>query len=160
MLKSNIFDELMTIHSSFDELLNRIFKSDDRFGVVPSRESRWMPPAESFLDKDKFAVRVFLPGVEEKNVNLSLVDDVVVVEGERTPSATQDLQVFFNDYPYGKFERRFVLPENILVDKEKCSARFANGVLEITMPVIVQHLHKRQIPIASTTEAARQIANA
>ena len=37
MLKSNIFDELMTIHSSFDELFNRIFKSDDRFGVVTHR---------------------------------------------------------------------------------------------------------------------------
>jgi HSP20 family molecular chaperone IbpA len=160
MLKSNLFDELMTIHNSFENAFNRFFSNSQLRPALVATETTWIPAAEAFLKDDVMTLRVFLPGVDEQKISLELKDSVLIVSGERVPvQSNQDARVLLNELPYGKFERHIALPEEVLADDQKCMATFHDGVLEITLPVVSQYLRSRRIPI-ETVKEQKQIASA
>jgi len=159
MLKSNVFDEPMTIHNSFENAFNRFFSSPYR-PAQAATDTTWIPAAEAFLKDDVMTVRVFLPGVEEQKVSLELKDNVLIVSGERVlAQSIQDARMLLNEFPYGKFERHIALPEEVLVDDQKCKAAFRDGMLEVTLPVVSQYLRSRKIPI-ETVKEQKQLATA
>jgi HSP20 family protein len=72
-----------------------------------------------------------LPGLEEKDVEVTLDDDVLTIRGEKR-SESEDGPRQFSERFYGQFERR--IPLGTEVEEDKAEARFKNGVLTITMP--------------------------
>jgi HSP20 family protein len=72
-----------------------------------------------------------LPGLEEKDVELTLDDDVLTLRGDKR-SETEDKERQFSERYYGHFERRIPLCSE--VEEDKVEARFKNGALTITMP--------------------------
>ena len=74
-----------------------------------------------------------LPGMEEKNVEVTLSDDLLTIKGEKTAETEKkDKNTYLSERCYGAFQRSFVVPEG--VDSDKIKAEFAKGVLTVTLP--------------------------
>jgi HSP20 family protein len=103
-------------------------------------------------DKHGWKVRMGLPGVESKDVHVELDHTTLTVSGERTVKE-ESADRHLSEIGYGRFERRFTLPEN--VDSEKVSARFENGMLELTLPVAEVVQNRRRIEIAGANKVEK-----
>jgi HSP20 family protein len=93
----------------------------------------WLPAAEGRIEDGAYIIRLALPGVDPKDVEVSLMDNVLTVKGERKAnhdSAGKDY--FVRELTYGAFERSVTLPEG--VDAAKVEAKYAGGMLELTVP--------------------------
>lgn len=88
------------------------------------------PPAEASGSDQFYEILVDLPGVEEKDVDLTLHDNVLMVRGERNFERKEEGKTyFFSERSYGRFQRTFRLPGD--VDEDKVHANFKDGVLTI-----------------------------
>ena len=103
----------------------------------------WVPPADSFVMKDEFLVRLEVPGVPKEKIKVFVVDGECVVRGERKPlESKDDLRPLMLERPWGPFERRFALPQGSQIDA--LEARALDGVLELRIPLKEQHVPKKQ----------------
>jgi HSP20 family protein len=114
---------------------------DDRFlrffdGVTDEtvqRPASWLPAAEGHIEEGVYVIQLALPGVDPKDVVVSLMDNVLTVKGERKPEAdTTGKDYFIREVAYGGFQRSFALPEG--VDGAQVEAKYANGMLEVRIP--------------------------
>ncbi len=95
------------------------------------------PRVDVVENKDKFVVRVELPGVKRENVKITLENQALILSGEKQRAQENgEANYHFREVAYGKFERRFRLGNN--VDREHIKADFKDGVLEITLPKSAQ----------------------
>lgn len=82
---------------------------------------------------DAYRVTAELPGLEEKDVEVTLADDMLTLKGEKQEEREQKKKEYhLTERSYGAFRRSFRVPAN--VEAEKISASFAKGVLSITLP--------------------------
>ncbi len=116
------------------------------FEEWPSFErEEYFPVLESFVKNGNLVVRVDVPGVDPKDIDVSVVGNVLTIKGERK----EEKEVKTEDYirreaSYGAFERRMTLPEG--ANTEKVTANFKNGVVEITMPV-AKAVEGKKVPV-------------
>src|SRR6202008_4991050 len=90
----------------------------------------------------KFHCDVELPGVDPKDVEIHVQGNTLTISGERTSTReTNEADYMQKEISYGSFTRSLVLPEG--VDRERVSAEYRNGVLEITAPVATASLPKK-----------------
>ncbi|MDE2490759.1 MAG: Hsp20/alpha crystallin family protein [Elusimicrobia bacterium] len=91
------------------------------------------PAAEVVEDKAGFHVSLELPGMAEKDVEITIEDDMLSVRGEKKrESEHKEGNEVYSERSWGMFQRSFLLPET--VDRDKVAASFAKGVLKITLP--------------------------
>ena len=96
-------------------------------------DATWAPAIHVVEKVDKFVAKVELPGVNEEDVSVSLVGDILVVEGEkRTESEVKKKGYSYSEAVYGSFSRSITIPS--IVDVDKIAANFDKGVLEIDLP--------------------------
>jgi HSP20 family protein len=130
-------DPFMALHREVNRLFDVVFRGFDQFGMgqfpsLASSRANWGWPTVEVSETDKeIRVSAELPGLEEKDVEVTLDDDVLTLRGEKR-SETDDKERQFSERFYGQFERR--IPLGTEVDQDKVEARFKNGVLAITMP--------------------------
>ena len=140
--------ELGTLSRLMDDMFERVAK--EFFGSGgwerPRAEATmWEPAIECHLENGNLIVKVDLPGIEPKDVNISLLGTQLKITGERKAEKAQAKEgYFYQELPYGKFSRVLTLPEGIDADKVKTA--YKNGVLEITMPAPKQMISWK-IPI-------------
>ena len=121
-------------------LLRRVERELDRlydeFGAVRPREERgvWAPLLDVEEYRDRYVVRVDLPGVPRDAVRLEVEDGRLYLSGRRSPPGERPLRRHRRERPMGAFELRLRLPENVAVDE--VAARWEEGVVEITLPKI------------------------
>ena len=83
--------------------------------------------------KESFEISVELPGINEKDVSLTLNDDIPSIKGEKKEEASRKEEDFhLTERKFGSFERSFRLPAN--VDQNAIHADFYNGVMVIVAP--------------------------
>ena len=128
----------------FGRELDELFSS--MFSSPPWRS--WLPSAESYTKDGKIELRVDLPGVDPKEVEISLDGNTLVIRGER--KSEREEKNGHREVLYGSFERRFTVPKG--VDAEKVEARYEKGVLALTLPLPEAPKAKR---IAITAEAKK-----
>lgn len=112
----------------------------ERFGSERSWLKEWEPiplrPAvESYVDDDKFTVRVDLPGIDPSNVDIKVANGILTIKGSREEKhETKKPDYFRRGIHYGSFERSISLPEGM--KGEDLKATYRDGVLELnaTMP--------------------------
>jgi HSP20 family protein len=93
----------------------------------------WLPAAEGRLEEGNYIIQFALPGVDPKEVEVSLMDNSLTIKGERKAnheSAAKDY--FVREVTYGAFQRSVMLPEG--VDAAQVEAKYANGMLEVRVP--------------------------
>jgi len=84
-------------------------------------------------DQKAYKISAELPGIDAKDIDLSVSDDMLVLRGEkRQEKEEKDKDYHFSERSYGSFQRSFELPSSI--DRSKIAADFSKGVLTITLP--------------------------
>ena len=129
-------------YRNIDDLFSR-FLVPKRFEGTAFGE---LPAMESFTKQGNHVIRMDLPGVDAKEIDISVGGNVLTVKGERKHKE----EVKRRDYArreiaYGSFERATTLPEG--VDTDKIQASFDKGVLEITMPATTQAASSKRIAV-------------
>ncbi len=91
-------------------------------------------PAVDVSETEKaFEITAELPGMDEKNVEVCLIDGGITIKGEKKEETEEKQKDYYvSERRYGSFERYFGLPEG--VDASKIEATFKNGVLKVTLP--------------------------
>lgn len=118
------------------------------FGVEPSRvwpSGGYSVPTDIYRTGDKMVVRMDLPGVSPQEVEVTAQESVLVINGQRElPVTEENVQFLRRGTFYGEFTERITLGRGL--DTEKISARFDNGVLELSIPY-AQEVRPRKISI-------------
>lgn len=97
------------------------------------RGEGWMPVIESHVENGNVTVKADLPGVDPKDVSISVTGNQLTITGERKhEEKKEEKDYFYQEVQYGKFARTLTLPEG--VDADKVKANYKDGVLQITMP--------------------------
>ena len=91
-------------------------------------------PVVDLVEKDNaYELSAELPGMDERDVQISLRDDVLTISGEKKEETEEKKHGWhFAERRFGSFRRAFQLPQD--VDAEKIEAAFKKGVLTITLP--------------------------
>lgn len=99
-----------------------------------TRVADWLAPAsDASSDGAAYRITMELPGVEEKDIDLSVHDGVVSIKGEKTATREEKGETwFFTERQYGSFSRSFRLPPD--ADGDKVEAHLKDGVLSVTIP--------------------------
>jgi HSP20 family protein len=125
--------------------LNRVF--DEAFqwssGTAPTT---WVPATDITENEEGLRLTLDLPGVEAKDVKISLEHRVLTIRGEKQrKSEEKGEQGYRYERTFGTFERVFTLPDTLEADKVKAS--YENGVLTISLPK-AEKARVREIPVA------------
>jgi HSP20 family protein len=128
-------DPFMALQREVNRLFDDAFRGFDTFGRLPSLASsrtNWGWPSVEVTETERdIRVTAELPGLEEKDVEITLDDGVLTLRGEKR-SESEDKERQFSERFYGQFERSIALGAE--VEEDKAEARFKNGVLTITVP--------------------------
>ena len=120
--KNDLWDPFAGL-ADIREEMNRLLVSD----------SGYAPSIDIVEEKDKFLVRVDLPGFSKDDVSVTLQDNFLTIKGERKSEAvSKDANYYRRERMHGSFSRTFELPGT--VDAKKIDAHFRDGVLHVTLP--------------------------
>jgi HSP20 family protein len=143
------------VRRNFDQFFDR-FLSWPSMQEEPTFAADFSPAVESFIDTNnkKFHCEVLLAGVDPKDVSIQVQGSTLTVSGERSNSReTREADFLHREITYGSFTRNILLPEG--VDKEKLTAEYRNGTLEITAPIATNALPRKvEIKSISASRAA------
>ena len=98
--------------------------------TVPGRY--YVPYADIYETDDALAVVMEMPGVEKKDLNIGLENDVLKVDGRIDFSKYESMEPVYSEYNVGHYARSFTLSNK--VDRDKISANLEDGVLTLTLP--------------------------
>jgi len=134
-----------TLRREMDRLFDDAFRG---FGLTTFEQNGgfgW--PQVDVVERDKeVRVTAELPGLEEKDIELRVEDNVLTLAGEKRHEHDDEERRYSERY-YGRFERRLALPAE--VDDERVEARFRNGVLTVTLPKTERaRQQSKRIPIS------------
>lgn len=122
------------INQLHDEI-NRLFEAR---GLAPGRDEEgtvadWVPAVDIREEPDRFVIVADVPGVDPKDIEITMDKGVLTIKGERESEAKEERENYRRiERVRGTFLRRFTLPDT--ADPEHISARSSNGVLEIVIP--------------------------
>ena len=108
------------------------------FRYLGDRIADWFAPRAEAKESDaRYEITMELPGVAEKDIDVSLHDGLLTVKGEKTSERKEEGEgYFFSEREYGRFRRTFRLPADARGDK--VAADFSNGILKITVPKMAE----------------------
>lgn len=121
--------------------MDRLFDNfTGRFGMMPFFQTRFetltglpSPAVDITEEEGAFKISAEVPGMAEKDIEVSLSDDTLTIKGEKRQEREENGENrYLSERSYGAFQRAFSLPDN--VDREKIAAAFAQGVLTVTLP--------------------------
>jgi HSP20 family protein len=104
-------------------------------GPVWPGEAIWGAiPAVDIVEGDQnYVITAEMPGVQAGNVDVRLSEGRLTIKGAKKEKTDEERKgVFVSERRYGSFERTFRVPES--VDADKIAAKFADGVLTVTLP--------------------------
>jgi HSP20 family protein len=126
------FHDLLSVRDEMNRLFNDAFgRASGEEGVWAS--GAWVPPVDIYETDDAIVMKAELPGFSKDEVSIELKDHTLLMKGERKrDSEVKDEHFHRMERSYGSFQRSFLLPE--MVDQEKVSATYKDGVLELRLP--------------------------
>jgi HSP20 family protein len=127
------FTPAFQLRRDIDDLFGRFFGQVAGESGPAAEWPTWTPAVEGSEEEGHWVVKVALPGVDPKDVEVSLNQNQLTIKGQRKQgSETKQNNYFARELSYGRFERSFTLPEG--VDHSKVTARYTNGMLEVRVP--------------------------
>ncbi len=118
---------------AFDTLRRRMDQVFREYDEGAGGRPRMPYPSADLRDtKDAFTLTVEVPGLTEKDVNISVTGDSLTISGERKDTPPEGYAVHRQERGRLKFARSFALPTR--VDVEKVSATVKQGVLSVHLP--------------------------
>jgi HSP20 family protein len=116
------------------ERFNRLFGRDEFWGAEGATTAgEWVPAVDIIENDNGLTVRVELPGIEAKDVAVTIDNNVLTLRGERRIEKEVKNENYHRmERSYGTFARSFALPA--FVDTGNVKAEFKNGLLTVTVP--------------------------
>lgn len=149
------FTEIETIR----EQLDKVF--DPRATTRDNSEAIWMPALELADAGDNFVLKVQLPGIDPKDIDVQVTREAISISGERRYENTDEKSGYVrSEFRYGKFHRVLPLPAHI--QNDSVQAEYKDGILTLTLPKVTEarnkvvKIHLAQIAGASTNPALEQ----
>jgi len=91
------------------------------------------PAVDMTEDDTAYKITAEVPGLEEKNIEVTVSNDVLTIKGEKHYEKDEkDKNHYMSERAYGSFQRSFALPDG--VDRDKIAAALSKGVLTLTLP--------------------------
>ena len=102
----------------------------DRSSIVTSN---WTPAVDIKEQDQRFVLKADIPGVDPKDIDITMEDGVLTIKGERTHESEEGANGYKRvERSYGTFYRRFSLPDT--ADADRVTAKGKHGVLEVVIP--------------------------
>ena len=128
---------------AFDDFENRMNKLIERvftdpFASVTMEPIGWMPAMDIVEGEKEFTLTAELPGLDEKDVDVSIEEGLLTIKGEKTEEKEEkkegepEKKFYLYERNYGAFTRSFALPPT--VDATKIEAEFKKGLLKVRLP--------------------------
>ncbi len=125
ILEQDLFGSISDMERLQQEL-NRIFHDSKSTNTE-------FPPVNVWTSADGAIVRTEIPGIDKERIDISIVNETLTIRGARTEDAGKEgLSCHRKERDFGQFVRSLQLPFE--VDADRVKARFAEGILEITLP--------------------------
>jgi len=117
------------LHRDLDRVALSRFGNDENENPV----ANWVPAVDIVEEKNRFVLHADVPGVDPKNIDVSMDAGVLSVSGERETENVSDENGFRRiERASGRFFRRFNLPDT--ADAKSITAKSSNGILEVSIP--------------------------
>lgn len=137
----------LDLFTQFQNDINKVFESRFREGDDSSKiaTTQWSPSVDIKEEDNRFVIYADLPGVEVKDIEITMEHGVLSIKGERSYEDEVKEENFHRiERAHGTFYRRFSLPDSADEDNIKASGK--NGVLEISIPKKEKE-QPRRIPV-------------
>src|ERR1700690_4200085 len=123
--------------STLQDRINRVFRESYGHGSAGQDESlttsSFAPAVDVYEDEHTVTLKIEVPGIDEKEIDIRLENNTLTVHGERKIEKEEKEENYRRvERQYGSFTRTFTLPTT--VDAEKVSATYDKGVLQIALP--------------------------
>jgi HSP20 family protein len=119
------------LKKEMDRLFDRFWDFDSP--ELPAAFGEWAPKLDIGDTKGALVVKVEIPGIDPKEIEISLQEQVVTIKGEKKQEQEKKDEHYYRlERSYGAFARTVRLP--VPVDASKVTATFKNGLLTITLP--------------------------
>jgi HSP20 family protein len=128
-----------------------------RTGAVTDT-AKWFPEIDVFEKDNRLVTKVDLPGMKKEDVKVEVTDGHLAISGERKHEAEEKQDRFYKcEREYGSFYRAVPLPDGVKLEDVK--ATFADGVLEVSIPLPTQVEAKvRKVEIQEAQKTAKKTA--
>jgi HSP20 family protein len=142
---------VLALHREMNRVFDDFFRGDLFRGfdeAIPGiGRSRGWPRTDLVETDAEYRVSAELPGLEEKDIEIVLHDNILTIKGEKTVES-EGSPVYAERYA-GRFQRSIALGEDI--ERDKVTASFKNGVLTVVVPKTAEPARKaKRIPISAT----------
>jgi len=121
--------------STLQDRMNRLFREsyNDAGQDESLSTSRFAPAVDVYEDEHKVTLKIEVPGIEEKDIDVRVENSTLTVQGERKIEREEKEENYRRvERQYGTFTRTFTLPQT--VDTENVSASYDKGMLKISLP--------------------------
>lgn len=121
---------LVPVFSDLDKEFSGLFGPSFESAI---ETSDWQPTVDIVEEDKQFVVKVDIPGVDPKDIEIHLDNNTLTIKGEKENEHKEKKDNFVRyERSKGSFYRRIMLPD--MVDGEKINAKSKNGVLIVTIP--------------------------
>ena len=118
--------------ATLQDRMNRLFRESFEGQEQSLTTSSFAPAVDVYEDEHNITLKVEVPGIDEKDIDVRLENNVLTVHGERKLEKEEKEENYRRvERQYGSFTRTFTLPNT--VDTEKVAADYDKGVLKITL---------------------------
>lgn len=124
----------LTAYTPFDSQIDRLFNEAVR--NIGRQVPAWVPNCNAWEENERFTLELALPGWQSHEVNISVENGVLTVEGRRERKSeieSEERRMYhIHEVEDGSFSRSFRLPMNL--EWDKANAAFKDGMLNVEFP--------------------------
>jgi HSP20 family protein len=118
--------------STLQDRMNRLFRDSFGEGQEALSTSTFAPPVDVYEDEHNVTLKIEVPGIDEKDIDVRIENNTLTVHGERKFEKEEKEENYRRvERQYGSFTRSFTLPNT--VDPENVQANYEKGVLKIKL---------------------------
>jgi HSP20 family protein len=145
-------DDMDRLFVDFNNFRPAMFETKFPFPAWSEFEGEmWSPNVEVRKNNGEMTVRAELPGIKLDDITVEIADGALTLSGKRKEETEEKKQDFYrSEFSYGSFYRRIPLPEG--TKPENATAKFENGVLDITVALPTGETRSGRIEIQTGTE--------
>ncbi|MBU9889046.1 MAG: Hsp20/alpha crystallin family protein [Candidatus Omnitrophica bacterium] len=122
------FDLLSDLQEDFGRLFSPALRTS-----TPEGLKQLVPQLEIHEDENQFTLSIDVPGIDRKDLDISVTGNTLSVKGERSEETQKrEKGYYYSERSYGSFQRSVQLPSD--VESDKIAANYKDGVLELVIP--------------------------
>ena len=131
--RGTVSQPFLSLQREIDRLFDDFTRGFSTLSMMPAPGGKLMPVTDVTETDKEIEINAELPGLEEKDLQINLSDNVLTIKGEKKAEKERKEKDFrVVERSYGAFERTIELPEGVNPDSIK--ATIAKGVLTVTVP--------------------------